>query len=160
MISLQAEQAAKKKKSALSHSMMKELKSQMFDTPEEISHEADTRYIFLNFTDDQVAVFRKQKYIQEEKEKAMYEEDMFTRLPVSKAEKQARRQVNIWFHPVINIFLQFQMSTTGNLGRSLTSFGLSNFDGEGGEGGERRAKKRKSEKGGKKKKFKIKKKKF
>ena len=112
LISLQAEQAAKKKKSALSHSMMKELKSQMFDTPEEISHEADTRYIFLNFTDDQVAVFRKQKYIQEEKEKAMYEEDMFTRLPVSKAEKQARRQVcrapttlNIWFHPVINIFL-------------------------------------------------------
>merc|ERR1712060_447975 len=102
--------------------MGKELKSQMFDTPEEISHEADTR---------------KQKYIQEEKEKAMYEEDMFTRLPVSKAEKQARRQ----------------MSTTGNLGRSLTSFGLSNFDGE---GGERRAKKRKSEKGGKKKKFKIK----
>ena len=91
--SAQAEQAAKKKKSALSHSMMKELKSQMFDTPEEISHEADTRYIFLNFTDDQVAVFRKQKYIQEEKEKAMYEEDMFTRLPVSKAEKQARRQV-------------------------------------------------------------------
>ena len=166
MIFLQAEQAAKKKKSALSHSMMKELKSQMFDTPEEISHEADTRYIFLNFTDDQVAVFRKQKYIQEEKEKAMYEEDMFTRLPVSKAEKQARRQVcrapttlNIWFHPVINLFL-FQMSTTGNLGRSLTSFGLSNFDGEGGEGGERRAKKRKSEKGGKKKKFKIKKKKF
>ena len=52
------------------------------------------------------------------------------------------------------------MSTTGNLGRSLTSFGLSIFDGEGGEGGERRAKKRKSEKGGKKKKFKIKKKKF
>merc|ERR1719347_1715960 len=129
---IQAEQAAKKKKSALSHSMMRELKSQMFDTPEEISHEADTR---------------KQKYIQEEREKAMYEEDMFTRLPVSKAEKQARRQMN----------------TTGNLGRSLTSFGVSNFDGElGGEagGGERRAKKRKSEKGGKKKKFKIKKKKF
>jgi len=126
---IQAEQAAKKKKSALSHSMMRELKSQMFDTPEEISHEADTR---------------KQKYIQEEKEKAMYEEDMFTRLPVSKAEKQARRQ----------------MSTTGNLGRSLTSFGVSNFDGEGGEGGERRAKKRKSEKGRKKKKFEIKKKKF
>merc|ERR1719462_334699 len=126
---LQAEQTAKKKKSALSHSMMKELKSQMFDTPEEISHEADTR---------------KQKYIQEEKEKAMYEEDMFTRLPVSKAEKQARRQMN----------------TSGNLGRSLTSFGISNFDGEEGEGGERRGKKRKSDKGGKKKKFKIKKKRF
>merc|ERR1719290_185123 len=78
------------------------------------------------------------------KEKAMYEEDMFTRLPVSKAEKQARRQ----------------MSTTGNLGRSLASFGISNFDGEEGEGGERRGKKRKSDKGGKKKKFKIKKKKF
>ena len=52
------------------------------------------------------------------------------------------------------------MSTTGNLGRSLTSFGVSNFDGEGGEGGERRAKKRKSEKGRKKKKVEIKKKKF
>ena len=79
----QAEQAAKKKKSALSHSMMRELKSQMFDTPEEISHEADTRCFhqyfafirsFLN-----KFMFRKQKYIQEEKEKAMYEEDMFTR---------------------------------------------------------------------------------
>ena len=47
--STQAEQAAKKKKSALSHSMMRELKSQMFDTPEEISHEADTRCIHLIF---------------------------------------------------------------------------------------------------------------
>ena len=45
--SSQAEQAAKKKKSALSHSMMRELKSQMFDTPEEISHEADTRCFHL-----------------------------------------------------------------------------------------------------------------
>ena len=47
--STQAEQAAKKKKSALSHSMMRELKSQMFDTPEEISHEADTRCIHIFF---------------------------------------------------------------------------------------------------------------
>ena len=52
------------------------------------------------------------------------------------------------------------MNTSGNLGRSLTSFGISNFDSEEGEGGERRGKKRKSDKGGKKKKFKIKKKKF
>ena len=47
--STQAEQAAKKKKSALSHSMMRELKSQMFDTPEEISHEADTRFTHIFF---------------------------------------------------------------------------------------------------------------
>ena len=74
------------------------------------------------------------------------------------------RYVEFHYHLALlpKYFIQFQMSTTGNLGRSLTSFGVSNFDGElGGEaGGERRAKKRKSEKGGKKKKFKIKKKKF
>merc|ERR1719309_113839 len=104
---LEAVQSAKKKKAALSHSMMKELKSQLYDAPEEISHEADTR---------------KQKYIQKEKEKALYEEDMFIRLPVTKADREARRQ----------------LSTTGNLGRSMTSFGISNFDGEEGEGGERR----------------------
>ena len=34
-----AEVEARRKKSALSHSMMRELKQQMFDTPEEISHE-------------------------------------------------------------------------------------------------------------------------
>merc|ERR1712059_116958 len=62
----------RKKKTSLSHSMMRELKSQMWDTPEEISHQADTR---------------KQKYITAQKEKERYEEDNFMRLPVSKAER-------------------------------------------------------------------------
>ena len=78
---MMAEQAAKKKKSALSHSMMRDLKSQMWDTPEEISHESDTR---------------KQKYIASEKEKALYEEDMFTRLPITKADKQARYWITLF----------------------------------------------------------------
>merc|ERR1719193_1021930 len=59
---IQAEQEKAKKKTALSHSMIRELKSQMLDNPEEISHESDTR---------------KQKYIQREKEKTLYEEEMF-----------------------------------------------------------------------------------
>ena len=50
------------------------------------------------------------------------------------------------------------MSTSCKIGQSLTSCGISNFDGEEGKGGERRGKNRKSDKGGKKKKFKIKKK--
>ena len=45
----ECEKEAKRRKSALSHSMMRELKSQMFDTPEEISHEADTRCIHIFF---------------------------------------------------------------------------------------------------------------
>ena len=61
--STQAEQAAKKKKSALSHSMMRELKSQMFDTPEEISHEADTRFVHIFFCLGQIRP--KQVHIQE-----------------------------------------------------------------------------------------------
>ena len=40
---------------------------------------AFTLFCFHQIFPEQVYVFRKQKYIQEEKEKAMYEEDMFTR---------------------------------------------------------------------------------
>ena len=125
----EAELASKKKKSALSHSMMRELQSQLWDTPEEISHQSDTR---------------KQKYIALEREKELYEEDMFLRLPVTKADRMARKN----------------MFTVSNIGDSLTSFGNSNFDGTGDGTGKKR-KKDKQGKGGKsKKKFKIKKKKF
>merc|ERR1712226_927536 len=106
---IQAKKEKAKKKTALSHSMIRELKSQMLDNPEEISHESDTR---------------KQKYIQKEKEKALYEEDMFIRLPVTKADRLARRQ----------------MSTVSNIGASLTSFGSSSYDGERGAGGKKRKK--------------------
>jgi len=125
---IQAEQEKAKKKTALSHSMIRELKSQMLDNPEEISHESDTR---------------KQKYIQREKEKTLYEEEMFIRLPVTKADRVARRQ----------------MSTVSNIGASLTSFGSSSYDGERVGGGKKRKGGEKGP-GGKKKKFKIKKKKF
>ena len=125
---MEAEMAAKKKKTALSHSMMRELQHQLYDAPEEISHEADVK---------------KQKYIANEREKELYEEENFMRLPVTKTERLAKK----------NVF------TVSNIGDSLTSFGNSDFDGTGGAG-----KKRKRDggsKGGKsKKKFKIKKKKF
>ena len=45
---------------------------------------------YSTVTGTKPAVPRKQKYIQSEKEKALYEEDMFTRLPVTKADKLAR----------------------------------------------------------------------
>merc|ERR1712098_681408 len=121
----EAEVIAKKKKSALSHSMMKELQSQLWDTPEEISHQSDTK---------------KQKYIAMEREKELYEEDMFMRLPVTKAERIARKN----------------MFTVTNIGDSVTSFGNSNFGGDDTSSSKKR-KRDKSGKGGKsKKKFKIK----
>merc|ERR1712106_761902 len=95
----ETEMSNRKKKSALSHGMMRELKSQLWDTPEEISHQADTR---------------KQKYIQEQKEKERYEEDNFMRLPITKAERLASKQ----------------FSTSANIGDGLTNFGFNNFDGK------------------------------
>ena len=47
---------------------------------------------------------RKQKYIQSEKEKALYEEDMFTRLPVTKADKLARYSI-LLDHLILSINL-------------------------------------------------------
>jgi len=119
---LAAESDARRKKSVLSASMVRELKSQLWDTPEEISHQADTR---------------KQKYIREQKEKERYEEDNFLRLPVTKAERLARKE----------------MSTSANIGDSLTNFGINNFDGKESrrQGG---GKKRKHTDKGKSKKFK------
>ena len=123
----EAEIASKKKKTALSHSMMKELQSQLWDTPEEISHQSDTK---------------KQKYIAMEKERELYEEDMFMRLPVTKADRIARK----------NVF------TVSNIGDSITSFGNSNFGNDDSLAGKKR-KRGHQEKGKKsKKKFKIKKK--
>ena len=123
---MESEMMAKKKKTALSHSMMRELQQQLYDAPEEISHESDVK---------------KQKYIAKQREKEMYEEENFIRLPVTKAERQAKK----------NVF------TVSNIGDSLTSFGNNDFDGSG--AGEKR--KRGAGEGGKsKKKFKNKKKKF
>ena len=127
---MEAEMAAKKKKTALSHSMMRELQHQLYDAPEEISHEADVK---------------KQKYIANEREKELYEEENFMRLPVTKTERLAKK----------NVF------TVSNIGDSLTSFGNSDFDGTGGAGKKRKRGHDGGSKGGKsKKKFKIKKKKF
>ena len=123
---MESEMMAKKKKSALSHTMMRELKQQLYDAPEEVSHEADVK---------------KAKYIAEEREKELYEEDNFIRLPISKGERQAKR----------NVF------TVSNVGSSLTSFGINDFDGSG--GGQKRKRSSGGGKGKSKKKFKIKKKK-
>ena len=123
---MESEMMAKKKKSALSHTMMRELKQQLYDAPEEVSHEADVK---------------KAKHIAEEREKELYEEDNFIRLPISKSERQAKR----------NVF------TVSNVGSSLTSFGINDFDGSG--GGQKRKRSSGGGKGKSKKKFKIKKKK-
>ena len=125
---MESEVMVKKKKSALSHSMMRELQSQLYDTPEEISHQSDVK---------------KQKYIAMEREKELYEEENFIRLPVSKAEKQARR----------NVF------TVSNIGDTLTSFGNTNFDGAHTVGGKRKrvAVDKHGKRKGSKKKFKKKK---
>jgi len=124
------ELSARKKKSALSHSMMKDLQSQLWDTPEEISHQADTK---------------KQKYIALEREKELYEEDMFMRLPVTKADRIARKN----------------MFTVTNIGDSITSFGNNSYGEDGhGTGGKKRKRDHQGKGGKSKKKFKIKKKKF
>merc|ERR1719244_2565252 len=118
----------KTKKAQLSKSMMNELKSQLWDTPEEISHQADTR---------------KQKYIQAQREKEQYEEDNFIRLPVTKAEKMARKQ----------------LSTVTNIGESLTAFGHNNYEGNVDSAASRGKKRKHSDKKGGKGKKKFKKKK-
>lgn len=125
----ETEMSNRKKKSALSHSMMRELQSQLWDTPEEISHQADTK---------------KQKYIALEREKELYEEDMFMRLPVTKADRIARKN----------------MFTVTNIADSITSFGNSSFGNDDGAGGKKRKSSHQGKGGKSKKKFKIKKKKF
>lgn len=120
---IEAETEKKKKKTQLSHSMVRELKSQLWDVPEEISHQADTR---------------KQKFIQAQREKEIYEEDNFIRLPITKAERIARKQ----------------LSTVSNIGDSLTSFGNSTYEGTVGSSSGDKKRKHSEKKGGKSKKFK------
>ena len=81
--------------------------------------------------------------IAQEREKEMYEEENFIRLPVTKAERKAKR----------NVF------TVSNVGDSLTSFGNSNFDGTQTVGGKRKKSSagKHGGKGNSKKKFKKKK---
>jgi len=68
----------KKKKKALSRSMMESIKEQYLGTPEELSNKTDTM---------------RQKYIDEERERTRIEEDNFIRLPVTKEDKLRRRQL-------------------------------------------------------------------
>lgn len=92
---VEEEKATKKKKSMLSKGMIEDLKRQHLDTPEEI-HEKEG--------------FVRKKQIDEMKERRRYEEDHFTRLPITKKMKHKSRQ----------------MSTIGNIGDEVTAFG-SNF---------------------------------
>lgn len=68
----------KKKKKALSRSMMESIKEQYLGTPEELSNKTDTM---------------RQKYIEEERERTRIEEENFIRLPVTKEDKLRRRQL-------------------------------------------------------------------
>ena len=94
---MEQEQVNKKKRHQLSRSLIDELKTQYWDTPEEVSHHVDTR---------------KKKYIQEMKEQIAFEEDNFMRLPVTKADKQKRRM---------------QMSTMGTIGGGYHLFRIESF---------------------------------
>lgn len=84
------------KKRSLSKSIMEDLKRQHLDLPEEEHTHVDTL---------------KAKHIAEMKERIRYEEEHFTRLPISKKEKHKRRQ----------------MTTIGTLGDEITYFGNDNF---------------------------------
>lgn len=112
---LEQEKEAAAKKHRISKSLIDDLKRQHLDTPEEVHHHADVK---------------KNKFIQEEKERTRYEEENFIRLPVTKEEKQKRR---------------IAMSTMGSIGDDITSFGSSNFNDSKFAG----AKKRKSDSHGK-----------
>ena len=86
----------KAKKRTLSKSIMEDLKRQHLDLPDEEHTHVDTL---------------KAKHIAEMKERIRYEEENFTRLPLTKKEKHKRRQ----------------MTTINTLGDEITYFGNDNF---------------------------------
>ena len=90
------EAEGRRKKQQLSRGLIEDLKRQHLETPEEIYEQED--------------VMRK-KNVQAIKERIRYEEENFMRLPLTKKQKHARRQ----------------MSTVGTLADEVTSFGRSHF---------------------------------
>jgi U3 small nucleolar ribonucleoprotein protein LCP5 len=106
---LDAENQVARKKHHLSKSLIEDLKRQHLDTPEEVHLHSDVK---------------KNKLIEEERERTLYEEDNFIRLPITKADRQKRRA---------------QMSTMGSIGDDITSFGASNFDGNNHPGKKRKS---------------------
>lgn len=99
------------KKRNLSHSIIEDLRRQHLDLPEEEHSHVDTM---------------RAQQIAKMKERVRYEEENFTRLPMTKKDKHKRRQ----------------MTTMGTLGDEITYFGDNNFYNE--------PKKRKTSSGGKK----------
>ena len=85
------------KKRSLSKSIMEDLRRQHLDLPEEEHSHVDTM---------------KAKQIAHMKERIRYEEDNYTRLPLTKKDKHKRRQI----------------STMGTLGDELTNFGDNFFN--------------------------------
>ena len=105
--SLEQSEQDKVKKRNLSKSILEDLRRQHMDTPEEEHTHVDTM---------------KSQQIAQMKERIRYEEENFTRLPVSKKDKHRRRQ----------------MTTIGNLGDELTNFGSSYFNQDQKKGGKKR----------------------
>jgi len=83
-------QMERARKRALGSSIIRELKEELLDTPIEISDGSRAQ----------------QMYNKAQKERERYEEDNFTRLPITKAEKQRQRR----------------LTTLGTLGDEITSF--------------------------------------
>ncbi|KAF5288580.1 hypothetical protein FQA39_LY15359 [Lamprigera yunnana] len=81
----------KSKRLALSSSIMQDLREEYLDTPIEVSQGSRAQQILTK----------------QQKEKQEYEEEYFTRLPLTKADKHARRQ----------------LTTLGTLGGEVTNFG-------------------------------------
>ncbi len=102
------EEANKAKKKTLSKSIMEDLKRQHLDLPEEEFNHVDTM---------------KAAHIAKMKERIRYEEENFTRLPVTKKDKHKRRR---------------QMTTMGTLGDEMTYFGNSNFYNDSAKGSKKR----------------------
>ena len=100
---LEEEAGKKEKKKLLSKSLIEDLKRQHLDTPEEVYEQEDTM---------------KKRKIEAIRERTRYEEENFTRLPLSKKMKHSRKQ----------------MSTIGTIGDEITSFGLNYFSEKGGGG--------------------------
>lgn len=73
-----AEEEGRRKKKALSRSIMDSIKEQYLDAPEEVYHKADTM---------------RAKFIEEEKERTRLEEEHFIRLPVTKEDRMRRKSM-------------------------------------------------------------------
>lgn len=122
---LEKMQEERVKKRSLSKSLVEDLRRQHLDLPEEEHSHVDTM---------------RAQQIAKMKERIRYEEENFTRLPLSKKDKHKRRQ----------------MTTMGTLGDELTYFGENNFFSEKSSGSKKRKSSKKFSKGAARKKFKRK----